>query len=98
MGQIPKVDAEGSREGSMNKRQNPERCTGTGKEKMSELKPCPFCGREAEVKVVATTLSARAMCAKCNVVMKKNYKGNKKIESILEELIKEDWNRRAEYD
>ena len=28
----------------------------------------------------------------------KRYKGNKKIESILEELIKEDWNRRAEYD
>jgi hypothetical protein len=62
---------------------------------MSELKPCPFCGGKAKIKASVTTLGAKARCDKCNVEMRKNYKGNKRIENILMELIAEDWNRRV---
>lgn len=65
------------------------------KRKMTELKTCPFCGEPAEINVNPNTLHAVALCKKCNVTMKKNYKGNRKIEETLIELIACDWNRRA---
>lgn len=61
-----------------------------------KLKPCPFCGRDARIKVNPSTLHAEATCQDCNVVMKKNYKGNKIVEDLLMELITNDWNTRAE--
>ena len=61
---------------------------------MIELKPCPFCGGAAKIMVSPTTLNARAGCPKCNVTMKKSFKGNRRIKEILEELITEEWNRR----
>ena len=64
------------------------------KSKMTELKPCPFCGGPAEIKINPNTLHAVALCKKCNVTMKNNYKGNRKIEETLIELIACDWNRR----
>lgn len=63
---------------------------------MLELKPCPFCGGAATIVVNTTTLNTRAGCPKCNVTMKKSFKGNLRIKELLEELITEEWNRRYE--
>lgn len=59
------------------------------------LKPCPFCGETAEMKVNPTTLNAQAYCKNCGVVMKRNYKGSRKIEDLLQKLIEESWNQRV---
>ena len=59
------------------------------------LKPCPFCGEPAEINVNPSTLHAVVACRKCNVTMKKNYKGSRRIEEVLIELIANDWNRRV---
>lgn len=59
-----------------------------------ELKPCPFCGGEAEMKVNEQTLNSSVCCPECNVTMKKNFKGSKRIRQILVELMSEEWNRR----
>lgn len=61
-----------------------------------ELKPCPFCGRPVGMKVNPSTLRAETKCERCNVTMKKNYKGAKRIEELLIELMAKDWNRRAD--
>lgn len=60
-----------------------------------KFKPCPFCGKTVKVKVNSSTLHAVAMCDSCNVTMRKNYKGNKKVSELLERLITDDWNRRV---
>lgn len=60
------------------------------------LKPCPFCGGGAEISVNPDTLRCIAYCPKCAVTMKRNFKGNEKIEVFLIELMKEEWNKRAE--
>ena len=61
---------------------------------MDKLKPCPFCGGEAKIKVSASTLSGRVVCDACDVTMKKRFAGNKRIELLIEELICDAWNRR----
>lgn len=61
----------------------------------SILKPCPFCGETAEINVNPSTLRAVASCRKCNVTMKKNYTGSRRIEEVLIELIANDWNMRV---
>lgn len=58
------------------------------------LKPCPFCGGEAKLKINPTTLNTSAECPKCNVTMKQSFKGHSRINDLLEELIAEAWNRR----
>lgn len=58
------------------------------------VKECPFCGGEAKIIVNAQTLSARACCEPCKVIMKRDFKGSKKIKEILEEMITQEWNRR----
>lgn len=63
---------------------------------MAELKPCPFCGGEAEMKLNASTLNCSAYCDKCAVTMKRNFQGNKRIKDMLAELMADEWNRRAE--
>lgn len=60
-----------------------------------KFKTCPFCGGEAYAKTNPSTLSAYVICENCNVVMEKNYKGEKRIEDILMELMAIDWNRRT---
>lgn len=62
----------------------------------TKFKSCPFCGKQATIKVNASTLNAYVHCANCNVTMKKNYKGATRIEEVLIELIATDWNRRVD--
>ena len=50
-----------------------------------KLKPCPFCGRPVAMKANPSTLHAETKCERCNVTMKKNYKGAKRIEEVLME-------------
>lgn len=63
---------------------------------MDELKKCPFCGGVAKMKINDSTLNCAAFCKGCNVVMKRNFKGNSKLYALLEGLMAEEWNRRAE--
>lgn len=63
---------------------------------MKKLKPCPFCGGEAIVTVNRQTLRAKAFCDNCNVLMKRYFSDEKRIEDLLIELMTESWNRRAE--
>lgn len=58
------------------------------------LKPCPFCGGEAEVSVNAQTLSTRVYCKHCEVTMKRNFKGSSEVKELLISLIANEWNRR----
>ena len=60
-----------------------------------DLKPCPFCGGQGKISVNAQTMNCHASCPCCNVVMKKRYVGHPRVKALLEELIAEDWNRRA---
>lgn len=60
------------------------------------LKKCPFCGGEAKMKVNESTLNTLIACPSCNVAMKNNFKGHKRIKKLLEELAIEAWNRRVE--
>jgi hypothetical protein len=63
---------------------------------MPNLKKCPFCGGNAKMKINDSTLNCVAFCEKCNVVMKRNFKGNRKLSLILEQLMAEEWNRRID--
>lgn len=67
-----------------------------GFEQMGKVKTCPFCGGQAEIKVNEQTLNAKAYCERCDVVMKRNFKGSKRIKGLLEELMTEEWNRRQQ--
>lgn len=62
---------------------------------MVDLKGCPFCGGEAKTKINDSTLNCVAFCEKCNVIMKRNFKGNSKLHALLADLMAEEWNRRA---
>ena len=61
---------------------------------MAELRQCPFCGGEARMKINDSTLNCVAYCNGCNVIMKRNFRGNAKLYALLEELMAEEWNRR----
>ena len=43
----------------------------------------------------SSTLNCAAVCEKCNVIMKRNFKGNKKLELMISDLMAEEWNRRV---
>lgn len=60
-----------------------------------ELKPCPFCGGEAFIKVNSQTLNCYVNCPNCEVAMKRNFKGNKRVEEVLIKLISQAWNKRV---
>ena len=62
---------------------------------MPELKPCPFCGGKAKMKINPTTLNCNVTCDRCGVIMKQNFKGNKRIDALLGELMTDAWNRRG---
>ena len=59
------------------------------------LKPCPFCGGKAKMKINASTLNCVVTCERCGVIMKQNFKGSKKVEFVLGEMIAEIWNKRV---
>ena len=44
----------------------------------------------------SSTLNCASYCEKCNVIMKRNFKGNRKLQAILSDLMAEEWNRRAD--
>lgn len=56
---------------------------------------CPFCGGPAELKVNESTLNGAAVCRRCEVTMKRNFKGHKRVRELLLELLIGEWNRRA---
>lgn len=43
-----------------------------------------------------STLNCAAFCENCNVVMRRNFKGNSKLCEMLAELMAEEWNKRAD--
>lgn len=61
----------------------------------TRLKPCPFCGQEGKMRINPSTLNCSVNCPNCEVVMKRNFKGNKRVEETLAMLMTEAWNRRA---
>ena len=63
---------------------------------MAELKPCPFCGSKATIKVNDGTLNCVAVCGRCQVTMKRNFKGHRRLHELLVELITHEWNRRVD--
>ena len=74
---------------------------------MAELKPCPFCGGEAEIKKFRASYSVlpqkydgiaiRATCKKCGAVSPyKRSKMHGNFKEWEEEKAIEAWNRRAE--
>lgn len=60
-----------------------------------KLLPCPFCGGEGAMRVNAQTLNCSVNCVECGVFMKRNFKGHKRVEEVLKELMAQDWNRRV---
>lgn len=60
-----------------------------------ELKTCPFCGSQPEIKINYNTLLAQVHCNKCGITIKRNYKDSVFIEELLTNLISEEWNRRS---
>lgn len=59
-----------------------------------KLLPCPFCSGEGAMRVNAQTLNCSVNCVQCGVFMKRNFKGHKRVEEVLRQLMAEDWNRR----
>lgn len=74
---------------------------------MSELKPCPFCGGEAKIKVQEVEYGLSGTIIKCNqclatlyspdkkAVLKNNVLMNKAIDNHTQKAI-EAWNRWAD--
>lgn len=61
-----------------------------------EFMTCPWCNGEVDVSVNANTMRGVVSCRKCNVTMKKDFKGHKCIGDIITILLAEAWNGRAE--
>lgn len=59
-----------------------------------ELKSCPFCGGPVKMTANGETLKARVVCDNCSVIMKGDFKGNKRVQELVAELMTEAWNRR----
>lgn len=45
------------------------------------------------MRVNAQTLNCSVNCVECGVFTKRNFKGHKRVEGVLRELMAEDWNR-----
>lgn len=60
-----------------------------------ELIPYPFCGGYGAMRVNTSTLNGSANCVECGVFMKRNFKGHKRVEEVLRELMAQEWNRRV---
>ncbi|MBP3647228.1 MAG: Lar family restriction alleviation protein [Clostridia bacterium] len=59
------------------------------------FKTCPFCGKEIKLKIAPTVFSAKVICDDCGVTMSRCYKTDPRVKRYIENLIREDWNRRA---
>lgn len=49
---------------------------------------------EGVMMVNAQTFNCSVNCVECGVFMKRNFKGHKRVEEVLRELMAKDWNRR----
>lgn len=47
------------------------------------------------MRVNTSTLNGSANCVECGVLMKRNFKGHKRVEEVLRELMAQEWNRRV---
>lgn len=68
---------------------------------MSELKPCPFCGGEAESKICMSQQTLFSMSKKCIYIMCKECEARtagykESVHYSAEEKAIETWNRRTE--
>lgn len=63
-----------------------------------KLDSCPFCGRKDNLILTVNpyTMFATASCETCNVKMKRSFSGNDRIRELLEELMADAWNKRAD--
>lgn len=63
-----------------------------------KLRACPFCGKMDALTIFTNpqTLYASVCCNACKVKMSKSFKGDNRIRDLIEDLMIESWNTRAE--
>ena len=68
---------------------------------MEKLKPCPFCGKKTQVRIVTIdscdSYACMTGCQDCGVTMRRVFNYSISTDEAIE-MIKGMWNRRAESD
>ena len=68
---------------------------------MEKLKPCPFCGKETQVRIVTLgghdSYACMTGCMDCDVTMRRVFNYSISADEAIE-MIKGMWNRRVESD
>ena len=66
---------------------------------MNELKPCPFCGKETQIRIVTIdgrdAYACMTGCKECDVTMRRVFNYSISADKAIE-IVKDMWNRRAE--
>lgn len=65
----------------------------------NELKPCPFCGKKTQIRIVTIdghyAYACMTGCKECDVTMRKVFNYSIGADEAIE-IVKDMWNRRAE--